>query len=142
MDFLIEQIKKRQEFIRYLISGSTAALVNFSFLYFFTDILGVWYLFSSAMSFVIAFFVSFYLQKFWTFRDGSKDVLGRQMVLYLLIALFNLCLNALLMYVLVDLFGVWYMLAQFFVTGTIALWSFLIYKLFIFNQKSPVDEEL
>lgn len=134
MDFLIEQIKKRQELIKFLISGGTSALVNFCLLYFFTDILGIWYLLSSVMAFVFSFFVSFFLQKFWTFGDKNRSVLARQMALYLLIALFDLCVNTALMYVLVDMFGLWYMLAQFFVTGTIAVWNFLVYKFFIFNR--------
>jgi len=140
MDFLIEQIKKRKEIIKFIISGGFAVFVEFSLLYSFTDILGIWYLWSSVFAFVSSFFVSFFLQKFWTFGDGDKDVLGKQMILYLLIALFNLCSNTFFMYVLVDLFGIWYMFAQFFVAAAIALWNFIIYKFFIFNQKTIVNE--
>ncbi|MFH1583341.1 MAG: GtrA family protein [Candidatus Falkowbacteria bacterium] len=120
---------------RFLIAGGTSALVNFSLLYFFTDILGFWYLLSSVLSFIVSFFVSFYLQKFWTFGDKNKDILHKQLIIYLLLALFNLVVNTVLMYVLVDLFGLWYMLAQFFVTGTIATWNFMAYKFFVFNQE-------
>ncbi len=136
MDFLITQIKKRKKIIKFIISGGTAALVNFSLLYSFTDILGLWYLLSSVLAFIISFFVSFYLQKFWAFGDKNKDVLYRQLILCLSIALFNLAVNTVLMYVLVDLFGLWYMLAQFFIIGLIATWNFMAYKFFVFNQQA------
>ncbi|KKT26577.1 MAG: GtrA-like protein [Parcubacteria group bacterium GW2011_GWA2_43_9b] len=139
-EFLLEQIKKRKRIIKYIISGGTAASVNFILLYFFTDILGLWYLLSSVLSFVAAFFVSFFLQKFWTFGDGQRDVLYKQMVVYLSITLFSLAVNTVAMYVLVDLFGVWYMLAQFFVSGLIAFWNFTAYKFFVFKGAIPVND--
>jgi dolichol-phosphate mannosyltransferase len=133
-DFLIQQITKRKEILKYIIAGGTAAMVNFILLYFFTDILGFWYLLSSTLAFIISFFVSFYLQKFWTFGDSQKDILYKQMVVYLIITLFNLAINAVLMYYLVDFLKVWYMLAQLLTTGLIASWSFVIYKIFVFKR--------
>ncbi|MBU4142565.1 GtrA family protein [Patescibacteria group bacterium] len=137
-DFLVAQIKKRKEIVKFIISGGTAALTNLSLFYFFTDILGIWYLLSSVLSFVVSFFVSFYLQKFWTFGDTNKEALYKQMVLYLLMAFFNLIINTAAMYVLVDFFKVWYMLAQFFITAIIALWNFIVYKFFIFKRASEM----
>jgi len=135
-DFLLTQIKKRKKIIRFIIAGGTAAIVNFSLLYFFTDILGFWYLLSSVLSFAISLFANFCLQKFWTFGDNDKgkNILYKQLTIYVLLALFNLMANTVLMYILVDIFGLWYMLAQFFIAALIATWNFLVYKFFVFNQ--------
>ncbi len=133
IDFFKEQIKKRRRVIRFIISGGTAASINLGLIYLFTDILGFWYLFSSASAFIFAFIVSFCLQKYWTFENKNKDILYKQLAIYLLLALFNLNVNTALMYILVDFFKIWYMLAQFFVTGLIALWNFTAYKFFIFK---------
>lgn len=110
-------------------------MVDLSLLYFFTDILGVWYLISTSLAFVAAFFVSFFLQKFWTFRDNGKERIYRQMGAYLAVASTNLCLNALLMFILVDGFKVWYMFAQFFASGLIACESYFVYKVLIFYKR-------
>jgi len=133
-DILLNNIMKHKRPIKYLIAGGTAAFVDLSLLYFFTDILGLWYLLSACLAFAAAFFVSFFLQKFWTFRDNDQERIYRQMGVYLAVALANLALNAALMYVLVDGFKVWYMLAQFVISGVIACESYLIYRIFIFNQ--------
>lgn len=134
MKIMINLLLKYKQIIKYLIAGSTAALVDLSLLYFFTSLLGVWYLVSACLAFTLAFFVSFSLQKFWTFRDIDKEVMYKQMKIYLAVALANLALNAALMYIFVDGFKVWYMFAQFIASGLIACESYLVYKIFIFNQ--------
>ena len=130
---------KYKQIIKYLITGGTAASADLVLLYILTDILGVWYLISASLAFAIAFFVSFFLQKFWTFRDGDKEIMYQQMGVYLAVALSNLALNAALMYALVDGFKVWYMLAQIMASGLIACESYFIYKLLIFNKNSKLE---
>ena len=130
---MVNLIFKYRRIIKYLIAGGTAAAIDLGLLYFLTDILGIWYLISAGLAFVIAFFVSFFLQKFWTFRDGDREAIYKQMAVYLAVALGNLVINIVLMYTLVDGLKVWYMLAQFVVSGLIACESYWIYKLLIFN---------
>lgn len=133
---MMSLLKKHQCFVRFVIAGGTAAFVDLVLLYFFTDILGIWYLISACLAFSIAFFVSFFLQKFWAFKDNGKEHIHKQMALYFIIALANLIFNACLMYIFVDIVKIWYLLAQIFASGLIAIESYLIYKFFIFNQIS------
>jgi len=119
---------------RYIISGSIAALISLGILYMLTDVFGVWYLFSSTAAFVCAFFVSFLLQKLWTFKNAHTHDISRQLLLYFLTALVGLSANAIFMYVLVSIMEVWYMLAQVFSSGSIALATFFIYGNVVFNH--------
>lgn len=125
--------------VRFLISGGTATLTNLILLYVLTDFVRLWYVVSAIVAFVVAFFVSFILQKFWTFRDLSQENIHRQAVIYFLAALFNLCLNTVLLYVLVEYFGVHYMIAQFFVSAAIAIENYFIYQCLIFNRRSVIN---
>ncbi|OIP78808.1 MAG: hypothetical protein AUK20_03045 [Parcubacteria group bacterium CG2_30_45_37] len=125
---------KYKRIVKYLIAGSAGAFTNLVFLYIFTEFIGLWYLISTSLAFVIAFCVSFFLQKFWTFRDGNSEIIYKQMAAYFSVALANLGLNGLLMYFLVDGFGIWYMLAQLITSGSIAIESYWVYKKFIFNR--------
>ena len=88
--------------IKYIISGGTAAFVDLALLYALTDIFGVYYLLSAGMAFFVAFFISFYLQKFWTFRDNSNKQIYQQMFLYLFVGIVNLGINTAGMYILVE----------------------------------------
>ncbi|MBU1102182.1 glycosyltransferase [Patescibacteria group bacterium] len=135
LTYLFKQIYKHRQIIRYIISGGTAATVNLVLLFVLTDIFGIWYLLSSTLAFSTAFFVSFYLQKFWTFRSKNQEKIYQQMALYFSVAVINLGLNAALMYFSVDILRIWYLFAQILVSGIIAVESFLVYKFLIFNRQ-------
>ncbi len=121
---------------RYLVAGGTGAFVNLGTLFVLVHFGEFYYLTGSVVSFLVAFSVSFILQKLWTFRDFEKNnaLVGKQLYRYLLIALFNLFLNVLFMYFFVDIFGFWYMLAQFVSAGLIAILSYYLYKFFVFGN--------
>jgi dolichol-phosphate mannosyltransferase len=119
--------------LKFLISGGSAAVVDLGLLYVFTDIFHVWYLLSAVMAFGAAFAVSFTLQKFWTFDDRALDVIRKQLVRYMLLALLGLGLNTLAMYVLVDHAGLHYLMAQIIASACIAVMNFFAYKHLIFT---------
>lgn len=121
--------------VKYIISGGTSAVVNLFFLYFFTDILGIWYIISAILSFSFAFVVSFIFQKFWTFEDSSTNEVSVQVAGYLLVTLINLCINTLLIYFFVEFFGIHYLIAQIIAGILIACESFFVYRKFIFRNK-------
>ncbi|MDP3900201.1 MAG: glycosyltransferase [bacterium] len=127
-------VDRNKIYLKYLIAGGTAAATDLGLLFIFTELLGFFYLVSAVLAFCIAFFVSFYLQKFWTFRDPNRDQMPRQMAVYLTVALVNLGLNTLGMYVLVGWLGIWYLLAQVIIGSALALESFIIYNFVIFNK--------
>jgi len=135
IEFFLKQAYKKKIYIKFIISGTTAAVTDLALLYFFTDILGLWYLLSAILAFIIAYFVSFSLQKFWTFRDNSQKKIYQQMSLYFLVGVVNLGANSWAMYILVDKFRVWYILAQVIISGFLAVSNFLIYKLIIFKKR-------
>jgi putative flippase GtrA len=124
-----------KKIFKYIFSGGTAAVVNLSVLFILTDFLGFWYLFSTTIAYVSAFAVSFCFQKFWTFKDMSVEKIHSQITLYLIIGFINLGVNAGLMYILVDWIKVWYFLAQIFVSGSIAVFTFFLYRNLIFKVR-------
>ena len=120
--------------IKYIISGGTAAVVDITLLILFTEVFGWWYLVSAITAFIIAFGISFTLQKFWTFRDHATENIHVQASMYLVVSAVNLGINTLLMYFFVDIFGIWYVVSQILAGGLIALSSFFIYKKLIFRK--------
>jgi len=135
LKFLFRQIYNNKRIIKYLISGGTAAFVDIVLLYIFTDFFGLWYLLSAIISFLIAYFVSFYLQKFWTFRDNTLHNIRRQMIIYFIVGVTNLGINTAGMYLLVDKFKRHYLIAQIIMGALISFSSYLIYRFFIFSKK-------
>ncbi len=125
----------RQIITRYLVSGGTAAFTDIGLLYVLTKFVGLWYLASAVLAFIVAFGVSFTLQKFWTFQDKDLQAVKRQAGLYFLVAIVNLCLNTLLVYLITDFLGIFYVISQVIAAGLVAVWSFFIYKYYVFGGK-------
>jgi len=115
--------------VRYVISGGISAVVDLTLLYLF-DIY-MHYLVAAAL----ALFVSFTLQKFWTFKDHSTDGIHKQTVIYLGTSLFGLSLNTLLMYIFVDYIHVGVISSQVFAGGLVACCTFFISRDFVFKYK-------
>lgn len=131
---LLNLILKYKRPIKYVISGGTAAFTDLAILFILEHFFDKHYLVASMVAFSVAFFVSFLLQKFWTFKDNSMDTVHHQMFKYLFVGLVNLGINTLFMYIFVDIMGVWYILAQILSGFIIACGSFFIYKIFIFKN--------
>ena len=123
---------------RFLLSGGTALGTDLIFLYVFTDILKIWYLISAVAAFILAFLVSFTLQKFWTFGDRSLDGFHMQMGVYFFVAVINLTLNTFLVYALVEWTDLHYLFAQIIASALIAIESFFVYQHFIFKKAISV----
>ncbi len=120
--------------IRFVISGGTATSVNLGILFVLTHFFGIWYLLSSIVAFGVAFFVSFTMQKLWTFEDTSKDRLHSQAFVYLTVILVALAVNTTLIYTLVEYGHLHYLLAQFISGVFIAFMNYFSYKYLVFRD--------
>ncbi|MEK9185679.1 MAG: glycosyltransferase, partial [Patescibacteria group bacterium] len=126
-------IIERNRVLRFILAGGTSALSQIAVLYLFTDLLGIWYLYSSMLSFIFALFISFTLQKFWAFRDRALSQIHFQFAKYAVVILIGLLLNTALMYFFVDIVGIWYILSQIITGAIIAVFNFLSYRKYIFK---------
>jgi putative flippase GtrA len=126
---------RHKSIIKFTIAGSLAGGVDLIFLFLLHGVLKMNVLFATSLAFIASFAVSFSLQKFWTFRNYHKDKIVNQLVVYFLNALLSLGLNVFFMHILINNYGVWYLLAQIIVNVTIGIWNFVIYKTIIFKPK-------
>ncbi len=124
---------------KYIISGGSAAVVDLVALHIFVRYVGMWYLMAAVLAFLIAFSISFTLQKFWTFQDHSTEKVKSQASLYFFVSVINLIINTLMMYVFVDYFDIHYIVAQIIASGLLAFSSYFIYSIFIFSNFKKED---
>lgn len=120
--------------MKFLIAGLVGISVNlgiFHMLYVF----GVPYLAGSIVAFLVAVFVGFVLQKYWTFEERTIERARTQLVFYVTLALVNLAVNTLIVYILVGKIGMFYLLAQTVGAAVVAIDSFFAYRSFIFKSQ-------
>ena len=120
--------------IRYLISGGTAALVNWATFFLLVHITKIYYLYASILAFIVSIGISFMMQKFWTFRDKLTQDIHMQFARYIGVIVFSLILNTFLVYILVEKISVWYLLAQIIATAIIAVINFFAYRHLVFHK--------
>jgi len=121
--------------LKFSISGTTAATIDLGLVYVLKEFFDVYYLLAASVAFAFGFFVSFYLQKFWTFRDDSSEEIHNQALKYLVVGLTNTALNAVFVFLMVENFAVWYLLAQAISGSLLSIGSFMIYKFVIFRKR-------
>lgn len=135
LQLALRYARQYAQLLKYLIAGGTAFAVNIATLYILTEIFHVYYLISTVLAFLLSFCFSFALQKFWTFKEYSRDTLHIQLPLYLMMQLTNLCLNTALMYAFVEYLHIWYILSEAIIALGLAIATFFINKAYIFKQR-------
>ena len=133
---------RHRQIIKYLIAGGTSTssdILIYSLLIYFASL---WYVASSVISFTIAFWISFGLQKFWTFRDKNTEKMMKQTYLYFFVAITNLGISTLLIYIFVDYIHIHKFISKIIANATIATESFFVYRYFIFAKKVKVEVKI
>lgn len=124
-----------KSFLKFFLAGCFSGTLDIVFLFVLHGLFKVGLVFSTSFAFMLAFFVSFFLQKRWTFRQFDHKHTGKQLSTYLANAFLGLNINGLLMHLLVIRFGFWYILSQMAVNLVIGLYNFFIYKYLIFRKR-------
>ena len=134
LEKLFNLILRYKLYVKFLIAGGTSTFTDLLLLFIFHSIFKLNVIVAATLAFVLAFFVSFYLQKFWTFRENSTHKIKLQLFFYFFLGAVNTGINAEAMHILVNIMQVWYLLAQVFISAAIAILNFVVYKYFIFKK--------
>lgn len=119
-------------FMKYSLIGSGTFLFDLLLLYIFTDILGVGYVTSAGVSFLIAVSCNYLLSRKLVFSETTRGH-REGYVYFLAIALSGLALVTGSMYILVEYLGVHYLVARVFVSGVTGIWNYTMNLLFNFK---------
>lgn len=122
------------QMLRFGISGVAAALTLMGTLYVLTEFAGLWYIHSVLIASVVSFFVSFGLQRLWTFRDVDQGAALPQLLAFVVLFLANSAINAGLLYLMVDHLHAPYLVSELFIAIAIAIWNFCIMRFLIFRK--------
>ncbi len=115
--------------IKFSIVGAIGAGINTFFLWVFTDVAGIFYLYSSAIAIEIAIILQFLMNDRWTFKEQKTTHVEQFMKRILKSNLWRsggLALNIGVLYFLTEYVGVYYLLSN--IVGIIC--AFLLNYLF------------
>lgn len=125
MKKLISQI------IKFGFVGFLCFFIDYGIMVFLTEALKINYLISSGCSFSVSVIVNYILSIKFVFdadRDANKV---KQFLVFLLFSIGGLIINQIVMWVAVDLLGIFYMISKIGATAIVMVYNFITRKLFI-----------
>jgi len=123
-----------KQFLKYLIIGFMGTGLDFLILYSLTEYAHFYYVLSAIVSVAIVFWLSFIANKFWTF-ENKKGKYFVQFVKYLFSRTAGYAINLIILILLVEIFGLWYLFAKVFATAAAAIWNFLTARKWVFPEE-------
>ena len=118
------------ELIRFCIVGGLSFLVDYSLLFALTEWAGLYYLYSSAISFGVSVVFNYWLCVAYVFKGAGKQT-ARQATIFFVTGAMGLVLNQLCMWFFVDVAGLHYMLAKIFATAIVTIWNYFTKRMAI-----------
>lgn len=112
------------EIVRFCFVGGVSFLMDYSLLFMLTEFAGIYYLYSSAISFSITVVFNYWLCVIYVFK-GAKKQTTRQAMIFFGTGVIGLGLNQLCMWLFVAVAGLHYMLAKIFATAIVTIWNYI-----------------
>jgi len=116
-------------FIKFCAVGLSGVLVNMGLLWWLTEFAGLFYLLSAAVSIETSIISNFVLNNYFTFRDrrpsGVKPFFN-YLVKFNLVSLAGLGLNMGVLWLLTEVFGIYYLLSNLCGIAVATLWNYLV----------------
>lgn len=123
--------------LRFGIVGLTAAAVHYWVVIGLVELAHIAPLHANVGGFVVAFWVSYFGHRHWTFSDAvasHADGAHPSFIRFLAVALLGFCMNQLLFYLLLRYVGLPYYVALALVVFTVAVMTYVLSKLWAFRH--------
>ena len=121
------------QLFRYGFVGGIAFLVDYGTLYVLTEFLGLHYLLSATLAFVMGLVTNYLLSIAWVFNSHKSRSRWAEFTVFALIGIIGLGLNALIMYLCTDLLGMHYLISKLVSTVMVFFWNFFARKTILFK---------
>lgn len=120
------------KFIKYGLVGVLGTLTHTLVLTLCVEFFAFPAVLATIIGFIFSLILSFKLNTIWTFSNGAGSNLS--FVKYTLTCSTGLLINVLIMYVIVDIFKMWYLLAQFSSIIVVPIFNFTLSKSWVFKD--------
>lgn len=122
------------QLFRYVFVGGTAFVVDFFFLYFFSDICGIYYLISAVLSFIISVLVNYIMSTKWVFNQDNIENKVLEFNLFILISTIGLVFTEILLYLFTDIIGLYYLISKIISAIIVLFWNFLARRVMFYGR--------
>lgn len=120
------------QLLKFGVVGVIATIIDFFFLFLFTDVFGMYYLLSAAISFVLSTLFNYVASMRFVFNSKfSKDEKSKELILFVILSVSGLLLNQFLLWFFVEKIALYYMAAKIVATFFVMMWNFVSIKVWL-----------
>ncbi len=140
MDLSIDTLFKKDvdnifiQFFRYVFVGGTAFLIDFFLLYLFSDVFGIYYLISAALSFTISLIFNYLISTHWVFNKKQFENKIFEFYIFALIGVMGLGFTEILLYLFTDIIGVYYLISKIITAAIVLFWNFMARRMMFYGK--------
>lgn len=125
-------IKLIQQIIKFGIVGVLAAIIDFGLLAILTEFLGIYYLLSAAISFIVATIFNYIASMKYVFDSRyEKGQKHQELFIFVILSLIGLGLNQVFMWFFVEITVLHYIIAKVLATILVMAWNFISRKIWL-----------
>lgn len=121
------------QLFRYGFVGGFAFIVDYGTLYVLTEFFGVHYLLSATIAFLFGLVVNYLLSIAWVFDSHKSESRWTEFMVFAIIGIVGLGLNALIMYLFTDVICIHYLVSKLVSTVMVFFWNFFARKIILFK---------
>jgi putative flippase GtrA len=122
-------------FAKYGIVGFMGTIIDFLCLFILVEYSKINVLWATTIAFMLAATHNYYFNKIWTFKHPSKTH-AKLYTKFIIVSIGGLAINNTSMYIFIEIFGIYYLLAKLFTAGIVPIWNYLGNKYWTFNQNN------
>jgi len=120
------------QFIKFGVVGIIASIIDFGLLAIFTEFLGIHYLVSAAISFIVATIFNYVASMKFVFESRyEKERKHQELFIFVILSLVGLGLNQVLMWFFVEITVLHYIIAKVLATVLVMAWNFISRKIWL-----------
>ncbi|UCH98638.1 MAG: GtrA family protein [Candidatus Aminicenantes bacterium] len=129
------------QLFRYTFVGGAAFAVDFSALYILTDVLGIYYLVSAAVAFLLGLTTNYILCNIWVFSTRTLTNKWLEFGIFSLIGVIGLGMNEVIIWAFTEHIRFHYMASKVVSTVIVFSWNFFARKYILYNKKENKNKE-
>lgn len=120
-----------KQLLKFGVVGGIAFIIDYSVLFICTEFIGIYYLVSSLISFLVSTIFNYIASIRWVFDVNQEKSKQKNFVLFLVFSVIGLGLNQIIMWFGVDILHVYYMLVKIGATAIVMVFNFITRKIFL-----------